>query len=133
MALGVLKCLVVWSVLPNKNNNYRFVETATTHISTEILIILPFFSMKVNVKIVLFHPLGIYIFLQDTDLNQWKTVISKKHLVQWRFILSLRLTKGYCICIADSYSAKELAVKYLRQHWVYLLINPQYLNITVNI
>lgn len=112
MALDVLKSLVVWSVLPNKNNNYRIVETATTHISTEILIILPF-SIKVNVKIVSFYLLGIYIFLQDTDLTQWKTVISKKHLVHWRFLLSLRLTNRYCICIADSYSAKELAVKYL--------------------
>lgn len=112
MALDVLKSLVVWSVLPNKNNNYRIVETATTHISTKILIIVPF-SIKVNVKIVSFYPLGIYIFLQDTDLTQWKRFISKKHLVQWRFLLSLRLTNRYCICIADSYSAKELAVKYL--------------------
>lgn len=77
MALDVLKSLLVWSVLPYKNNNYRIVETATTHISTEILIILPF-SIKVNVKTVSFYPLGIYIFLQDTGLTQWKTVISKK-------------------------------------------------------
>lgn len=69
MALDVLKSLVVWSVLPNKNNNYRIVEPATTHISTEILIILPIFSMKLNVKILSFYPLGIYIFLKDTDLN----------------------------------------------------------------
>lgn len=74
MALDVLKRLVVWSVLPNKNNNYLIAETATTHISTEILIILPF-SMKVNVKIVSFYPLGMYRqILQDTDLTQWKTV-----------------------------------------------------------